>query len=62
MRGVSTEVAVGPEDGVRGPSVVNLDNLQLLDRSRLRRQVGDARDSTMTRICAAVAIAIGCDT
>jgi len=60
VRGVSTEVRVGPEDGVRAESVVNLDNVQLIARSRLVRRVGRARPSTMTAICAALATAVGC--
>lgn len=61
IRGLSTEVRVGPEDGVRLESVANLDNLQLVARSRLVRRIGRARPSTMDAICGAVSIAVGCD-
>jgi len=61
VRGVSTEVEVGPEDGVRAASVANLDNVQLVARDRLVRRVGRARPSTMRAICGALAIAAGCD-
>lgn len=61
IRGLSTEVGLEPEDGARIASVVNLDNLQLLDRRRLVRRLGRVRSSTMQRICEAVSIAIGCD-
>ena len=60
VRGLSTEVPVGSEDGVRVPSVANLDNLQLLDRQRLVRRVGRARATTMAAICRAVMAAIDC--
>ena len=60
QRNVSTEVVVGPHDGVRIKSVVNLDNTQLLDRDALVRRVGVARASTMRQICDALAIATGC--
>lgn len=60
VRGVSTEVPVGPADGVRIASVANLDNLQLVDRARLVRPVGRARPETMHAVCDAVAIAVGC--
>lgn len=60
VRGLSTEVELGPQDGIRRPSVVNLDNLQLLARKRLVRRVGRAATATMERICAAAAEAIGC--
>lgn len=61
IRGLSTEVDVGSEDGLRVASVVNLDNLQLVERTRLRSRVGRVRNPTMSRICEAVVIAIGCD-
>jgi mRNA-degrading endonuclease toxin of MazEF toxin-antitoxin module len=53
-------VAVGPDDGARVSSVVNLDNLQLLDRRRLVRRVGRVRPETLRRICDAAATAIAC--
>ncbi|MBO0713481.1 MAG: type II toxin-antitoxin system PemK/MazF family toxin [Acidimicrobiales bacterium] len=62
VRGLSTEVVLGPDDGVRTKSVVNVDNLQLLHRSRLVRRVGRAAGDTMSRICAAVGTAIDCPT
>jgi mRNA interferase MazF len=59
-RGASTEVAVGPRDGVRRESVANLDNVQLLPRMRLIRRVGRARPATIAAICHALSIATGC--
>ena len=61
VRGLSTEVALGPDDGLRVESVANLDNLQLVARSRLVRRVGRARPSTMRSICRALAVAVGCE-
>ena len=61
IRGLSTEVRVGQDDGVRHDSVANLDNVQLVARSQLIRRVGRARASTLASICAALAIATGCD-
>jgi mRNA interferase MazF len=60
VRGLSTEVQLGQADGVRTTSVVNLDNLQLLPRSRLVRRVGRTTPDTMNRICVAVGVAIDC--
>jgi mRNA interferase MazF len=60
VRGLSTEVSVGPEDEVAAASVVNLDNAQLVERVQLVRRVGRARPATMTAICRAMNIAIGC--
>jgi mRNA interferase MazF len=58
IRGVSTEVAVGAEDGVRFPSVANLDNVQLVARARFHRPVGRARPDTMAALCTALSIAV----
>jgi mRNA interferase MazF len=60
IRGLSTEVRLGPVDGVRVPSVANLDNVQLVARARLVRRVGRARPATMEAMCEALARAAGC--
>jgi mRNA interferase MazF len=60
VRGLSTEVELSPADGVGKRSVVNLDNLQLLSRTRLVRRVGRAAPATMEQICIAAAEAIAC--
>jgi mRNA interferase MazF len=61
VRGLSTEVAVGPGDGVRLPSVANLDQVQLVALGRLVRPVGRARPETMTALCDALAVAVSCE-
>jgi mRNA interferase MazF len=61
VRGVTTEVPVGPPDGVRIESVVNLDNTQLVARSRFVRRVGHLPGPTMAGICRALAAATACD-
>ncbi len=60
VRGLSTEVELSAVDGVPRRSVVNLDNLQLLPRSRLVRRVSAVAPATMERICIAAAEAMGC--
>ena len=61
IRGLSTEVAIGPEDGIRAQSVANLDNVRLVRRSRLIRRLGRVTSTTMDELCQAFSIAIGCD-
>ena len=61
VRGLTTEVAVGPADGVRLPSVANLDQVQLVAISRLIRPVGRARPQTMAAVCEALAVAVSCE-
>lgn len=61
IRGLSTEVPIGPASGIRLESVVNLDNVQLVGRSRLVKRVGRASPDTMADICRALATAVACD-
>lgn len=60
IRGITTEVDIGPEAGLVGPSVANFDNVFLLERHRLVRRLGRAGAGTMDAACAALAAAIGC--
>jgi mRNA interferase MazF len=60
VRGLNTEVDLGAADGVRKPSVVNLDNLQLVSRTTLVRRVGRVTPTKLAAICTATAEAIGC--
>lgn len=61
VRGLTTEVAVGLADGIRTPSVANLDQIQLVAISRLVRPVGRARATTMAALCDALAVAVSCE-
>lgn len=61
VRHLSTEVALGPDDGIRSRSVANLDNVQLVARSRLVRRVGRVRASTLRALCEALSIAVDCE-
>ncbi len=61
IRGLATEVPVGPEAGLVSESVANFDNTLLLARTRLQRRLGQASDGTMEAACAALVIAAGCD-
>jgi mRNA interferase MazF len=62
IRGLSTEVPLGRDDGIRHPSVANLDNVQLLSRDRFRKRIGRAQPATMTALCAALSAAVDCGT
>lgn len=61
IHGVPSEVVVGVEHGLKHPSAVNLDHVQTVEKSRLRRFLGRLDDVMMTRVCEALAIAVGCD-
>jgi mRNA interferase MazF len=60
IRGLSTEVPLGVNDGIRHPSVANLDNVQLVSRDRFRRRVGRALPTTMRALCDALSLAVDC--
>lgn len=60
IRGISTEVVLGSDDGLRVRSVASLDNVQLAPRDRLIRRVGRVTAPSMTAICRALARATGC--
>ncbi|MHB8246839.1 MAG: type II toxin-antitoxin system PemK/MazF family toxin [Acidimicrobiales bacterium] len=60
-RGLSTEVPLGIDDGIRHPSAANLDNVQLLARDRFRRRIGRAQPGTMDALCAALSVAVDCE-
>lgn len=60
VRGIATEVALGPEEGVRAGSVVNLDNIQLVPVECLLRQAGRIPPSRWPEVCTAMASVMAC--
>lgn len=60
-RGVPSEVDLDVEDGLKGPSAVNLHNLVTVDQARLGRRLGQLTESRMQTVCIALAFALGCD-
>ena len=60
VRGISTEVPLRRDDGLRQDSVANLDNVQLLARDRFRKRVGTVQPATMSALCTALSIAVDC--
>lgn len=59
-RGILTEVGLGTEEGVRGGSVANLDNAQLLDSDRLLRRAGSVSPVRWPEFCRAMARVLAC--
>ncbi len=60
VRGLATEISLGPEAGLAHPSVANFDNTFLLSRRRLLRRLGRADATTLGAACRALAVATGC--
>jgi len=61
LRGAPTEVQVGPEDGLKQVSCVNLTNVFTVRQSELRHYVGSLGAERMREVCRALNIACGCD-
>lgn len=60
VHGVPSEVAVGVEEGLKAPSVVNLDHIQTVEQSTLGHYVGSLSARKMDEVCVALARATGC--
>ena len=61
IRGLPSEVAVGPDEGLRHDSAINLDHVQTVEQHQLHRYVGSLSPTKMRQVCRALAIATGCD-
>ena len=61
IHGVPSEVAVGIDEGLKNDSVVNLDHVQTVEKSKLTRFIGTVGQAKMREVCDALAIAAGCD-
>jgi mRNA interferase MazF len=54
IRGLSTEVSVGPDNGLDHPSVISCDNVVTMPRSALGRQIGRLRPEQEVALTAAL--------
>ena len=60
IRGVPSEVPLGPEDGLKQPCAVNLHNVITVSQERVGRRICQLPDTRMDDVCAALEFAIGC--
>lgn len=60
IRGIPGEVPVGIEEGLKGPSVVNLDHVQTVEQNRLRHYIGSLSPAKMDDICRTLMVTTGC--
>ena len=61
IRGVPSEVALGPEDGMKQPCAANLHNVVTVSQQNLGRRLAQLSPRRMREVCAALAFALGCD-
>ncbi|MGH8933360.1 MAG: type II toxin-antitoxin system PemK/MazF family toxin [Egibacteraceae bacterium] len=60
VRGIPTEVALGPDDGLPHPCAANFDNLFTLRRDRLHEVIARLGDGHLEQVCLAYRFAAGC--
>lgn len=60
-RGSPIEVELGVADGLKADCAVNLANVFTVEKSLLHQYVATLSEAKMARICAALALAVGCD-
>lgn len=61
MRGVPSEVALGPDDGLKQACAVNLHNVVTVRKDQLGRRVGQLTAGRLREVCTALGFALGCD-
>jgi mRNA interferase MazF len=60
IRGVPSEVALGPDDGMKQPCAVNLHNVVTVSKHHLGRRVAQLDERRMREVCDALGFALGC--
>jgi mRNA interferase MazF len=61
IRGVPSEVALGPEDGMKQPCAANLHNVVTVNQVSFGRRLTQLSPRRIREVCAALAFALGCD-
>lgn len=60
-RGLAVEVPIDVETGIDEASVINCDGLHTVAQRRLTRRIGSVEDGVLAEACAAIAVALGCE-
>ena len=60
VRGIATEVELGPDDGMPERCVLSLDNVRVLPKAYFVERICKLGPEPMDRVCRALAIATGC--
>jgi mRNA interferase MazF len=60
IRGIASEVRLGPEDGMPSECALSLDNLLPVPKSMLAERVTRLGPSKLAELCAAIAVTTGC--
>lgn len=60
IHGAPSEVLVGPDEGLKHDSAVNLDHLQTVAKDQLGNYIGQVGEAKMREVCKRLGIALGC--
>lgn len=60
VRGIPTEVALGPEDGMPQECALTLDNIAVVPKALLTERITHLAPTKLAEVCTALAIATGC--
>jgi mRNA interferase MazF len=60
IRGLQSELLLGPEDGMPEPCVASFDNLHTIRRGSLRRRITRLGAARMSEACEALSRALAC--
>jgi len=58
---VPSEVRVGPDDGLKQPSAVNLHNVLTVAKGSVGRRIAQLGEEKMHEVCRALGFALGCE-
>jgi mRNA interferase MazF len=61
IRGVPSEVPLGPDDGMKHECCVNLHNLVTVSQDDVGRRLARLTSRRMDEVCAALEFSLGCD-
>jgi mRNA interferase MazF len=60
IRGVPSEIVVGPDDGLKHSCAINLHNVVTVSKDDIGRRVAQLGEGRMHEVCRALAFALGC--
>jgi mRNA interferase MazF len=60
VRGVTSELALGVDDGLPEPCVASFDNIHTLRRNKFRTRICRLSDARMDEACQVLNLALGC--
>lgn len=60
IRGVPSEVIVGPDEGLKQPCAINLHNVVTVSKADIGRRMAQLSSARMQEVCRALAFALGC--